>query len=136
MKPATSRHLRSAGASTSVSISAALSGCASVGKPAAGIAIYQLPEANALEAGIVVDDAIVTFEQKAARILPAGIGYESTARSYQEKCQRAPFARDCGIFGDARFHLHRRAVHSVVLRAVAAPLRAACGAENAARRLA
>ncbi|SIT45461.1 exported hypothetical protein [Paraburkholderia ribeironis] len=40
----------------------------------------------------------------------------------------ATFARDCGIFWDARFHLHRRAVHSDAAHVVAASVRTACGA--------
>ncbi|REG50187.1 HAE1 family hydrophobic/amphiphilic exporter-1 [Paraburkholderia sp. BL6669N2] len=51
--------------------------------------LYNLAPAAAINgnpaAGYSTGDAIKAFEQEAARILPAGIGYEWTAMSYQEK---------------------------------------------------
>ncbi|WP_027776002.1 efflux RND transporter permease subunit [Paraburkholderia caledonica] len=51
--------------------------------------LYNLAPAAAINgnpaSGYSTGDAIQAFEQEAARILPAGIGYEWTAMSYQEK---------------------------------------------------
>jgi HAE1 family hydrophobic/amphiphilic exporter-1 len=51
--------------------------------------LYNLAPAAAINgnpaSGYSTGDAIRAFEQEAARILPAGIGYEWTAMSYQEK---------------------------------------------------
>ncbi|WGS53796.1 efflux RND transporter permease subunit [Paraburkholderia sp. D15] len=52
-------------------------------------ALYNLQPAAAINGnpanGYSTGDAIAAFEQEAARILPAGVGYEWTAMSYQEK---------------------------------------------------
>ena len=142
------------------------------GKFAAGVAIYQLAEANVQQAG----NAVKATSTRLAKDMPKDFSYplpfnattfvlQAVTDVYESRFEaalpvlaaaavpadhddlvrvhtrrgaardrdrrqrkRAPFAQDCGIFGGARFHLHRRAVDRVVLCAVAASFQTARGA--------